>query len=570
MARSPEVEGVLEERLVGDISDEFYVPAYQRGYRWGKVEVRRLLDDIWESKGKPYHLQPIVVGRMDDGRWELVDGQQRLTTLYLIFQFMLREGLQNVGPAFSLDYETRPGSRGYLQNPTEADSGMSIDHFHILEAYKCINAWFDEKGARRQNVANKFYGYLFDSVKVIWYEAAPGIDAKALFTRLNVGRIPLTDAELVKALLLSRSRGGVGESDRAQEIAAQWDGIERDLRSPEVWAFVTGGAREQPTHIGLILDTIADGPTGRERPLFHTFETLRARIEESPQAVWNDVVDLHSLILGWYEDRSLYHKIGYLVSIGDSLAELVALARDQTKSNFGAHLDTRIGRSLKLSASDVRELSYERTGEKCSQVLLLMNVETVRRMEHSSERYSFRAHAAGSWSLEHIHAQSAETLHTACQWAEWLHLHSDALKDLPLGFDDRRDALVRRIGEALSGEIREHTFRELEREVSEFFTLNDELGDDDGIHSIANLALLQGGDNSALSNSAFEVKRREILARDRAGSYIPVCTRNAFLKYYTEAGAEQIHFWGSKDRDGYLAAMLSALDPYLAPEGTEP
>lgn len=154
MARSSEVEGVLEERLVGDISDDFYVPAYQRGYRWGKVEVRRLLDDIWESDGKPYHLQPIVVGRLADGRWELVDGQQRLTTLYLIFQFMFREGLQNVGPAYSLDYETRSGSRDYLQNPTEADSGMSIDHFHILEAYKCISAWFVEKGDRRQYVAH--------------------------------------------------------------------------------------------------------------------------------------------------------------------------------------------------------------------------------------------------------------------------------------------------------------------------------------------------------------------------------------------------------------------------------
>ena len=55
-------------------------------------------------------------------------------------------------------------------------------------------------------MANAFYGALFEHVKVIWYEAPEDVDANKLFTRLNVGRIPLTDAELVKAMLLSRSR----------------------------------------------------------------------------------------------------------------------------------------------------------------------------------------------------------------------------------------------------------------------------------------------------------------------------------------------------------------------------
>ena len=74
---------------------------------------------------------------------------------------------------------------------------------------------------------------------------------------------------------------------------------------------------------------------------------------------------------------------------------------------------------------------------------------------------------------------------------------------------------------------------------------------------ISNLALLASEDNSALSNSVFEVKRRNILERDRDGSYIPACTRNVFLKYYTEAEGQQIHFWGEHDREGYLEAMQS-------------
>jgi hypothetical protein len=95
---------------------------------------------------------------------------------------------------------------------------------------------------------------------VIWYQAPEVLDATTLFIRLNVGRIPLTDAELVKALLLSRSRGRTGVTDRALEIAAQWDAIERDLREPELWSFITGKASEDPTHISLLLDTIAEDP----------------------------------------------------------------------------------------------------------------------------------------------------------------------------------------------------------------------------------------------------------------------------------------------------------------------
>lgn len=67
----------------------------------------------------------------------------------------------------------------------------------------------------------------------------------------------------------------------------------------------------------------------------------------------------------------------------------------------------------------------------------------------------------------------------------------------------------------------------------------------------------------------FEVKRREIIARDRAGAYIPVCTRNVFLKYYTDPLGQQNHFWGAADRESYLAAMTRLLRPYLREVDTD-
>ena len=538
----------------------FYVPAYQRGYRWGEVEVRRLLDDIWESRDKPYYLQPVVVKRHGD-EWELVDGQQRLTTLFLIFRYMKREGLQSLPAGYSLRYETRPDSAAYLEQLDPGRSQENIDFFHIHEAYRCISEWFDAYGTRRQWAANKFYDALFEQVRVIWYEAADDLDATTLFTRLNVGRIPLTDAELVKALLLSRSRGDAGVTDRTLEIAAQWDAVERDLRNPDFWAFITGRTSAGPTRIGLLLDTIAGGPAGRDRPLFHTFETLKERIDAGPQEFWDEVVDLHSLVTGWHGSRDLFHKIGFLISQGESFSGLIERSKAKSKSRFKAELDELIRDNLNLTEAGLRELGY--ANARTSRVLLLMNIETVRQRRLSSERYSFREHAAGQWSLEHIHAQSAERLNRAEQWEEWLRLHRKALT----AFDDtdqvRKKAVLDRVEEVLEKPpVKEADFRPLERELAELLSAGSDTADG-AMDSIANLALLPGGDNSALGNSVFAVKRAAILERDRRGSYIPVCTRNVFLKYYSPADEHQLLFWGASDREHYLRAMTDILRGYL-------
>ena len=556
---------ILQPRKVGDVEGTFFVPDYQRGYRWGEDEVRRLLDDIKEAGTSNYYLQPVVVKPMDDGRWELVDGQQRLTTLYLILR-TIRDYLPQSELKYTLIYETRPGSAEYLDDPQEDISSGNIDYFHMYQAYVVVQKWFAEQGNASLAAINLFQA-LSSSVYVIWYEAPqePEFDSRALFTRLNVGRIPLTDAELVKASLLSRI-------EREQETAAQWDSIERDLWAPEIWAFATGSSTGGATRIGLLLDTLADSLSGnhaQHRRPFHTFETLRPLILADPQALWDQVVDLHSLVLGWYDDRNLFHKIGYLVASGRAtFFDLVDLARGLAKSQFETALDAHIAKSLDLPWHGVAALTYGST--KTARALLLMNVETVRRNEHSSERYSFSEHARRLWSLEHIHAQNSEGLNTVEQWTAWLKEHRDALDALDIS-PAERDGLKARIDAALPT-ISSETFEPLHREIVDAFTLDVDTDGEDGpeatdrdeVDSIANLALLSRDDNSVLSNSVFEVKRRHVITLDQTGSYIPVCTRNVFLKYYEKTpSAQQLHFWGPRDREAYLEAMSATLRPYL-------
>lgn len=547
------MEAALRPMVVGEVAGCFVVPDYQRGYRWGVEEVTRLLDDIAESEAN-YYLQPVVV-KPAGGAWELVDGQQRLTTLYLILSH-IRRHMPMTELNYSLSYDTRPQSATYLADPTEADSHANIDFYFIFQASECIRNWFEERPNPTLAAVN-FYKALAERVFVIWYEAPDDVDARTLFTRLNIGRIPLTDAELVKAVLLSKI-------ERREEVAAQWDSIERDLRDPEIWAFVTGKSITRATHIGLLLDTLAERLKGRPRHPFHTFEALREQsLAESPAAVWNDVVDLHSLVLGWHDDHDLFHKIGYLVSTGSSLGDFVGPALELGRSDFVMLLDERIRQRLGLTRTALGDLDYEHHPASCARVLELMNVETVRQPGDRAHRYSFSAHASRSWSLEHIHAQSAEQLDEVRQWTRWLELHRDALVELPGLDEDLRHDLVDRINSAIPA-ISSTKFHQLEGEIVPLFTASGT--EADGVHAISNLAMLERGDNSALSNACFEVKRRMVLELDRAGSYIPPATRNAFLKYYTHSNAQQFHFWGPQDRDSYLAALLDAVGDYLLPE----
>ncbi len=103
-------------------------------------------------------------------------------------------------------------------------------------------------------------------------------------------------------------------------------------------------------------------------------------------------------------------------------------------------------------------------------------------------------------------------------------------------------------------------FRAIQQKVIELLSVK---GNTEYLHSIANMTLLSSTDNAALNNSTFDVKRNEIIKMDKAGQYIPFCTRMVFLKYYTPSADNQLHFWGHADRVAYVDAMNTVLANYL-------
>lgn len=547
----------LEEKLVGKIEGEFYVPSYQRGYRWDESQVTTLLNDVYDNGEKPYCLQPIVVRKGDDSRYELIDGQQRLTTLFIIYKFM-KTIFPVVELKYSLIYETRKENQDFFDNMDDEEKAYSnIDFYFIHQAYRTVKNWFAAKGATQSiYIVTDFLKRFDNSVKVIWYElqAADEKEAIALFTRLNIGRIPLTNAELVKALFLCQT-DQVTKS-KQMEISLQWDTIERELHDDDLWYFLTKkNAVTYATRIELLFDFMA-GKSDDEREQFFTFLHF-SKQRENLLELWDGILRYYYRLKEWYKNDKLYHKIGYLVATGTSTIDLLMNeTKELKKSAMDALLDEKIRQSID-SKKPYSELSYQNDPGIITNILLLFNVISLLQ-NGSGARFPFKEFNNESWSLEHIHAQHSLKLNTQEKWKEWLRLHIDSVNKL-----EGTESLLDEMKEAIDNErLTDIKFNELADKITTLFS---EQGNTEYVHSISNMALLQCSKNAALSNALFDAKCRMIREMDANGQFIPYCTKMVFMKYYSsdKQNSISLNFWGQKDREAYVAKMNEVLKDYL-------
>ena len=225
------------------LNEKFYIPEYQRGYRWTSREVTDLLNDIAEfiNNGRPgqtYCLQPLVAKRLD-ASWEVIDGQQRLTTIKILLDFLNPASRPK---SYEIKYATRNKSEYFLNSVrirTDEEAKANIDFYYMRQACKTIEKWFE---AKDEGTKSEFFNTLNSDVKFIWYEPADKNPIN-VFTRLNIGKIPLTDSELIKALFLNQSNFASAANPaeirlQQQEIAAEWDKIEYTLQNDEFWLFI--------------------------------------------------------------------------------------------------------------------------------------------------------------------------------------------------------------------------------------------------------------------------------------------------------------------------------------------
>jgi hypothetical protein len=587
------------------LNESFYIPAYQRGYRWTERQVTELLNDIKEFQQQAenghkeafYCLQPIVVKKYGD-YWELVDGQQRLTTIYIILTYLKEIATLLGKERYSLSYETRDGSADFLQNIEDNRSHENIDFYHMYEAKLAIDKWFNKQDGTYKL---KFLQTLLNddetgkNVKVIWYQIGDTEDATAVFTRLNVGKIPLVNAELVKALFLKSSNFIDYDEDAKQlqqlSISQEWDAIEKRLQDDQFWFFISNNPLKT-NRIEFVLSLAAcelssEGIQPQDKlKTFLQYNNLFTAKNKNITNEWLKIKQCFMTLEEWFNNRELFHLVGYLVTQNIEILTLFKLKqKSNTKSEFRKELVNLIfiklfpnerfdSLSKDFIAEALGQLSYLSGKNKLRSILLIFNIASLLANSTTNSRFQFERYKSEYWDIEHIRSVASEMPNSKDKQKVWLLNVVDYItEDNTLANDEESknyDQLARSIRDdsklLLSNKLFDSVqFEEVYQRV---LALYDSHGNEEIDHSIGNLTLLDSTTNRSYQNAVFPIKRSKIIDLDKKATFVPLCTKNAFLKYYSKQ-VDKMLFWDAKDSMDHQQAMIDSLYGFFSSKGVQ-
>ena len=414
------MDNSINQYAIGELLDGryFYIPSYQRGYRWTEKQVGDLLRDLlcfandFANEGKEkkqeqfYCLQPIIARPITNedklksifgteynesiqshGVWEIIDGQQRLTTIFLLYKYLLdqkgwdAETLKEEEDGkelYHIYYATRDGSSQFLEGLTiktiedsnEESLKDNVDYYHMANAFKYIGKWIKtdgktiniryQLGGSLDNIRTSFFKLLNGmsdtkggSVQVLWYEIAEIKEKNNIkeFQKINTGRIRLTDAELIKGLFLLKKNFTSGDKYIKQsELALEWEYIENTLHANNFWYFLQKKGYDMPNRIDLLFNLIYKKNALKEIPEIEwdsKIKEIDARLMDTRQSeifrfyynrfegkmgedlqqevavAWDEVMELFRTLDDWFCTPSIYNYIGLLSQCGEDLCRLV-------------------------------------------------------------------------------------------------------------------------------------------------------------------------------------------------------------------------------------------------------
>ena len=570
------ISSLLEER--------FFIPDYQRGYRWTNTQVNQLLDDIWNFVKNPqqiesgeeepfYCLQPVVVKKYNN-MWEVIDGQQRLTTIKIILTYFNARFTEEFRKKiYDISYQTRPDSEAFLREINEEFKDDNIDYFHIYKAYETVKKWFLDK----QNFINDIESALLNKTKIIWYEALEmeSNNSIDIFTRINIGKILLTNSELIKALFLQKGNFSGSQASLKQiQIASEWDSIEKALQDDKFWFFIYNPDNpfNYDNRIEYIFDLMKERTKDAEH--YYTFNKfnevfLKNHENDKPNIdkMWLEIKKYYLTFEEWYRDSKLFHYVGFLIDCGVSINTIKKHSENIEKDKFKTYLKMEIRKQVACNLDDVKY------GDKTvKKILLLFNIQTILETQKSDSKFPFHKYKSENWDIEHVHSQTERTI-SGNQRQEWI----DDILEYFCGNSNLLEIMkyikTSSEGKALElckellvlkqkEKVENKEFDNLFIKVQEYFKEGQEI---ENKHDISNLALLDARTNRSYGNSFFPIKRKKIIENDRSGIFVPIATKNLFLKYYSTKFGD-VMYWNQDDADDYFTAINETLKDFLQGE----
>ncbi len=569
--------------------NSFIIKEYQRGYRWESQQIENLLQDLQEfnhyNHTVKYCMQPLVVKRVElsdnsharelsqiigststadspDVMWELIDGQQRLTTTLLILDSCNQTFREPPKLPYRIFYSLM----------------RDIDAYYINNAKKTIDDWFDSFGDSVYDIKNEIRGKINSDVEFIWYEVDARANSVDIFTKLNIGKIPLTNAELFKAQLLnpdnapSETQQKLSFQINLTQIAFEWDKIEQSLRDNDFWSFISNTSQDGETRIDYLLrlyaiqlkeaKEISDKISENDK-LF-PFVAINAYLKSNPNStsltIWESVVAIHDKLKSWYsgeKNNLLYHYIGFLIAVDKSNIKVITNLIKSTEGKRKSEVVAFVLACVRKEMANVKldELSYQKDGTKIRKVLLLFNLLTLINSK-TDARFSFKQYKDPKihWDIEHIHARATDEEIRAIKNP---HKRIEFLSTLSKQFENIGDGeTVREIEIFITDKVAPDIISE-DMFLEFCCRITDRYGDFDE-NGIGNLTLLDAETNRSYHNALYPVKRMKIIERDKGDVFVPVCTKNVFLKMYSTNFSNMMS-WTKDDANDYLNEMKKVL-----------
>ena len=486
------------------------------------------------------------------------------------------------------------------------DKNDNIDYYFMAEARKSVNEWMQVQFGLNENDKKSYLEKVKEKVKFIWYETIEK-DPIKVFTRLNIGKIALTNSELVKALFLNSSNFSNSIKLRQQEISSEWDKIEYALQNDEFWMFLHDKGYDRPTRIDFILDLICkqnalnikefsnekekDGIIGTDR--YRTFRyfykyfksmQLDAAHQVKAEAAWQEIKSVYQIFNEWFDDLEIYHYVGFLVACGIPAENLMKLWKEN--DNKKAFIDL-LKEEVKKETNKIDiEFQYKEDGSdkrKCRPLLLFHNIQTVINQNKAQQnnakyktgvfyKFPFHLYKLEGWDVEHINSNTSNQEDDDNTRKEWL-------MNVYIGAEESIQETIKAYFAIKDDETEKS---ELFNKVKKAFPESEEWSLEEK-NRIGNYTLLDSSTNRSYGNAIFSAKRRIIIGKDKGymipvpklnrdgkfevngenipanSPFVPPCTKQVFLKYFSATAGDN-NYWTKEDAEAYENDIKSCLE----------
>lgn len=330
----------------------YTIPSYQRGYKWNRDDVFKLLYDL--KNFEPNHasnsqsfycLQNITIVPLSDGTgWNVVDGQQRLTTLYILLSYLHKfnddQSLSFFSSPSCLSYNVRTDTGTFLEKwiftgkvwgdkEIVPNSAKRKDQWYILDVAKGIKDWFKIEGN------SLLISTITENLKLIVNElASTTVSEEEIFAGLNGGKVDLDGADLVRAVLITRSAKEKYNGELADKVKEFRMRIAMELDELNLWwaqkeqisffqqflpsnRLKTSIFKHNSYPIGLLykLYFLIHSEENEEFGIefFENGRNFNGKTGDDHWELYESLMLLHKTLQKWFSDSILYHWIGFLI-----------------------------------------------------------------------------------------------------------------------------------------------------------------------------------------------------------------------------------------------------------------